>query len=585
MTRSRRRGGKGEQAYAQPPIDHLAGRTRRWPEPELGVSWGGPFKRRGGLPFTRNMKSAFERSGRGTLRSPRLSTRLLLPLIATVAAIMAAYAALTLVGRERAVRAEVQREARAYATALDIALESAFESRDPGGAARILDRITLEPRIYGVIVYGPDGRPLYVTNPVTRADASAPAEVLSVLRSGQEATLDRRLRGQDVVSVLRPIRGSAGATLGAFETIHPLSEAEAEIQRTRVRLLLATLALLAALFLVIHWFVRRVVTRPLDRFVEAVRAVREGDLSRRVPPSAASREIAALGDEFNVMADHLQAAREEVVREGDERVELERRLRDTEKLAAIGQLAAGLAHEIGTPLNVVAGRAEMLLRREEDPERQRKLHIIIDQIDRITRTVRSLLDFARRREPHPEVADLGPIVDGVLEFLEGEAARAHVRIEREGLASAWARVDPYLIHELILNLLVNAIHAVESVPGERRVVVRLLGIGGVAGGGGRHVLEIEDNGPGIEANAMPHLFEPFYTTKTGNTGTGLGLPVAKAIAEEHGGTIEALNVHSARAPDRSGVPAAGERDEGLVVATGAVFRVTLPAIPDEATHA
>lgn len=379
--------------------------------------------------------------------------------------------------------------------------------------------------------------------------------------------LDRRLHGGLMFSVVRPIRGAGGRAVGAFETAQPRTRVEAEIQSTRWRLLAATLVLMVALFVVMHWLVRRVVTRPLDGLLQGVRALREGDLSHRMDSPSSNREVGALAAEFNTMAGRVQAAREELIHESEERLDLERRLQETEKLAVIGQLAAGLAHEIGTPLNVIAGRAEMLLRREDDPDRQRKLRIIIDQIERITRIVRNLLGFARRREPHFERSDLGTIVDSVLELLEAELTRAQVTVKRVGAAETWAFVDPFLIHDLVLNLLMNAIHALETVGSERRIIVRLAeeavadGPSTSDGGEEVRVIEVEDNGPGIDEAVMPHLFEPFYTTKPGGRGTGLGLPMAKAVVEEHGGILEARNVPG---------PAAGTPG-------GALFRVTLPA--------
>ncbi len=513
------------------------------------------------MPWLKARQPRTDRPVRDLTLSPRLSTRLLVPFVATVATIMAAYGGWSLAERERALRVEGDRETAAYATALGIGLEYAFADKDLREVSEITTRISREPKIYGVVVYGPDALPLVASSPLSAADALAPSVVQEVLRTGQVVSLDRSLHGGPFHSVVRPIRAAQGRVVGAFETAQPLSGMAAEVQRARWKLLTTTLVLIVALFLIMQWFLRRVITQPVEGFLRAVRALQQGDLSHRVDSPLSNRELGALAEEFNTMAGRLQSARDQLIHETQERLALERRLQETEKLAVIGQLAAGLAHEIGTPLNVIAGRAEMLLRREADPDRQRKLRIIIQQIDRIARIVRNLLGFARRREPHFEETDLGQIVDAVLEFLEAELSRAQVTVERAGVREARAEVDANLIHDLVLNLVMNAIHALEAIPEERRITVRLLEI---AAPQDLRVIEVEDNGPGIDQAVMPHLFEPFYTTKPGGMGTGLGLPMAKAVVEEHGGTLEAFNVDDA----------VGRNDERH---GGALFRVTLPA--------
>ncbi|MBD0319965.1 MAG: two-component sensor histidine kinase, partial [Gemmatimonadetes bacterium] len=218
-------------------------------------------------------------------------------------------------------------------------------------------------------------------------------------------------------------------------------------------------------------------------------------------------------------------------------VSLERRLRQTEKLAAVGNLAAGLSHEIAAPLHVIRGRAELILGRDPEPGiRDRNLRVIVEQIERITLVVHNLLDFARRREPRMEPTDLADVVGRVAEFLEGEFARAGARLVREGAPSALVRGDPNLLYQLFVNLFINALHAMDAAPGERVVWVR---IAPPASAHDPVVVEVEDTGPGIAPDVLPRIFEPFFTTKTGGQGTGLGLAVARSIVEEHDAGIAA----------------------------------------------
>ena len=498
----------------------------------------------------------------------RLSTRLLLPLLATVAAVMGLYGAWALRQRQITLVAEAQQETQAYATALGLALEYAFRDRDLADVQDIIDRISREPKIYAVLVYDTAGTLLFLSDPLQRA-AVAPATVLRhVARTGRMAALERQIGNRHVYSVLRPIANPRGKIVGVYEVAQPLAFVQAEQARTTRRFLWNTLTLLAAVTIVILWLVRRLISRPLERLLTAARALGRGELAHRVGEDSTGRELVELGREFNRMAERLEAARAELVREAEERIALERRLRETEKLAAIGNLAAGLAHEIGAPLNVIGGRAELLLRRDLTPEaRERNLRIIVEQIGRITAIVRNVLDFARRREPRLQPLDLALVLDGVLEFLDAELARAAIRVERDGPRPAWTRGDPHLLHQVFVNLLMNAIHALETTEDDdRRIAIR---IRRERGRPARWAITVQDNGPGIPEDARPHIFEPFFTTKAAGQGTGLGLAVARSIAEEHDGRLELAPTPDAPA----GRP-------------GATFVLTLPAIPTpEPAHA
>src|SRR5690606_7814226 len=343
-------------------------------------------------------------------RPSSLSVRLLVPLVLAVGGVMAAFAAWALLQRERTLVADARRETQAFGTALGLAFEAAFADPDRAAVPKIVERISRQPSVHGVVVYDLTGRP--VAGPGALADEaefSTPEEVRRVLTAGGAADFERMQDGVDVYSVLRPILGGEGAVVGAFEVLQPLSFVAEEKARTRLRFALNTVALLAAVTLLLLWLVRRLVAEPLRGFAADVRELGTGRLDHRVSAGVAIAEFATIAGELNRMAAGLQAAQAELVRSGEERLELERQVRKAEKLAMVGRLAAGLAHEIGAPLHVIRGRADLLLAASERrPADARQLGIIVEQIDRITRIVRKLLDFARTGEPSREVVDLVP---------------------------------------------------------------------------------------------------------------------------------------------------------------------------------
>jgi len=219
-----------------------------------------------------------------------------------------------------------------------------------------------------------------------------------------------------------------------------------------------------------------------------------------------------------------------------------------EKLASLGRLAAGLAHELNNPLNHIAGfvealqgraEAETLLASKGFEDFPRFLGMIQGQVDRAASIIRRLLDFARQREPSFQPLDLGRLISESVAFVERQAAVANKRIVVRPLPEpVQLRADAQMLQQLLLNLLTNALDAFEG-DGEVRVTANVVEAGHGARAR-REIVEISvaDNGGGIAPENIPKVFDPFFTTKEVGKGTGLGLPICQSIVEQHGGTIE-----------------------------------------------
>jgi signal transduction histidine kinase len=318
---------------------------------------------------------------------------------------------------------------------------------------------------------------------------------------------------------------------------------------------------------------RATVTLPLRRLLEGIDAVGKGDLSR-VLLAERDDEIGTLAGRFNAMTGSLREAREEGERAVQARLALETRLRQAEKLATIGQMAAEIAHEVGTPLNVIGGRARALGKgpRAGDPaEVMRNAGIIAGEVDRITKIIRQVLDFSRQRGPTVTSVRLGAVVTEALAFLDETITRQGIAAEVH-LPPALPDVpgDPDQIQQVCLNLLMNAIHAMPDGGRLRvaaqRVTRRKEGLD-LAAPADYAMLEIADTGPGVPVADRSKIFEPFFTTKDEGQGTGLGLAVSHGIVKDHDGWIEV---------DSPAPPPKGSGTPGPVVGPGAVFRVFLP---------
>jgi two-component system, NtrC family, sensor histidine kinase HydH len=215
---------------------------------------------------------------------------------------------------------------------------------------------------------------------------------------------------------------------------------------------------------------------------------------------------------------------------------LESQLLRAEKLATVGTLAAGIAHEIGTPLGVVRGRAEYVLGKiPSDSPISASIRTIMEQIDRVTRTIRTLLDFSRERPAAITTVSLRQLVERVCELLLYEAKRRSIRIAvavEDAIPNIAA--DPDQLEQVLVNVLMNALDA--SPAGS---TVELLANPGDSEVGRRCVrIEVIDHGCGIADENLHRVFDPFFTTKKRGLGTGLGLTIVAQIVRSHGATIE-----------------------------------------------
>ncbi len=294
-----------------------------------------------------------------------------------------------------------------------------------------------------------------------------------------------------------------------------------------------------------RYLVTRLVTGPMDRLVEATEAVADGELSRRAPP-AGTREFDRLAGSVNRMTERLLDAQGLLVR--------------AEKLASVGRLAAGVAHEVGNPLSAIGNFVEVLRRRGADAA---VVAAIEREADRIDVIVRSLLEYARPSGAPRERLDVAAVVDGSVALLEAQGVLRAVTLTR----SAERDLPPVCgdraaLEQVFVNLLLNAVDAAGN---GGRITVRTgaARVGEPPGGPsapsrGRDrgvVVRVEDSGPGVATELRERVFDPFYTTKAPGRGTGLGLAIVQRIVHDHGGRVDV-----------------GTADLG-----GAGFTVTLPA--------
>ena len=210
------------------------------------------------------------------------------------------------------------------------------------------------------------------------------------------------------------------------------------------------------------------------------------------------------------------------------------RLVQSEKVATMGSLLAGVAHELNNPLAVLSGHAQLLSGQGADPVITRRALKISEAADRCVRIVRNFLSLARQRPPERTNTTLNEVVLGALELLNYELRSNNIETSvqmADDLPVLWA--DPHQLHQVLVNLIANAHQAMRRHDGPRRISVA----GRYDRVAGRVVLELADTGPGIPPDIQAEIFEAFFTTKALGEGTGLGLSLCRGIVEEHAGTL------------------------------------------------
>lgn len=469
-----------------------------------------------------------------------VSSRLILLLTLTVGIIMIIATWITSRQQTAILENAAQNEIRAHAVTLQIAIEEDYATNRSLDAQRLIDRLRENAGIYGGFLFDSEGKITTSSNPTAPAEIRYMSEARQVIATGKPMELSRQINGVDVFSVIVPLR-KEGVNIGALEIAQSVSFVKILISKAHYDLALTAMALGLAIFFVVLLVTHFSLTKPVRELLKGALAMGRGDLSYRVAVPR-SGELAFLAREFNRMGGSLAEQRQATQSAAEQQLTLERRLRHSERLALVGRLAAGVAHELGAPLQVIDGRAKQLLNQPEAPLdlRQRNLTIIRTQGERITRIVRQLLNLARPYQLKLKIINLSGLIDEVIEIIEPEADRYEIEIDSQVPDDLQIEADAQLLHQVFLNLIRNALQAIISTEKENGAI-SIITETSLREGRQYLLIKIHDTGSGIATEYLPQLFDPFFTTKEIGQGTGLGLAVASRIIEEHNGMIEAEN--------------------------------------------
>jgi len=454
----------------------------------------------------------------------RIGTRLTLVLLMCILPVLAAYTYWN-VKQSNVYVNQLKQSARAASSSLATSVDEEVNAQEWNKIADAFRQMDAEGTRSALL--RKDGK-LWYSLPDFPAQLIAAAQVQFAQRNSAEFGPTAGVKNW--FCELVPLKNPAGEVIGYLLEVQDWTKVARDTRAQSIASFVVAIILMGVVATVIPLTVHRGVSRPLANLSAKVMKFSLDD-SDRGPGS----EVELLGEEFRRLDQQLSRARTDLEQRHRRELELERELQRADRLATIGALAAGLAHEIGTPMGVIRVRAEALQQDETISADSRvKLGVIVRQIDRIARIVRMLLDYARKSESHKAICDLRTIADRALALLEPEAVHRNVRtIAQLGESPLLINCDADQIEQVFVNMIMNALDAMQRDGGTLTVTAQTEH----NRDGSRVTLAFEDTGPGVAPEHEDRLFSPFFTTKEPGKGTGMGLAVSQSIVREHDGEI------------------------------------------------
>ncbi len=455
--------------------------------------------------------------------SPSIRLNLILFIIAPLALILLIAVSLATRYYENYLERRMQEDVELVARALQLPMGRAVEQGHDVVLERALESVSRINRVFGFYVYDAEGELLSSSRGIG-LDAPRLSSDLEVDQQRNYADVS----GRRVYNYFVPLLDSGNRVIGMLHVTRRASEIDDSIATLRWRGALLALIIVVTVSAMVVIGHRAAIGRPLHHLRNSMRRVTGGHRTHRAEIEGPA-EIREVAQSLNEMLDGLDRAEHEIIEQKEAQWRLKERLKHAEKLAAIGQLAAGVAHELGTPLAVIDGKVQRALRRDDLGANERAmLDDIRAQVRRTETIVRQLLDFGRRSSLNIRSASPFGIAQNAVESLrpraEAEGVRLYLDVED---AEAPIDVDPLALERVLSNLIDNGIDAAPG--GDVRVRFDR--------DQDHFRFHVQDSGEGILPEDYGRVLEPFFTTKEVGRGTGLGLSVAHGIVEEHGGRL------------------------------------------------
>jgi two-component system, NtrC family, sensor kinase len=431
---------------------------------------------------------------------------------------------------EKQVEKQMQTDLELVARAVQMPLSYALEKDRMGSIQQSLESVFAIGRVYSAYVYDSQGKRILnlgLAEPVEQRE-----KMTELAAKGRNRGKYEQIGGRQVYSYFLPLTDTGGQINGLLQLTRKESEFIKNFNTLRIHAALILTVLVALLSGVVLYGHHRAVGVHLDRLTASMTRIAKGDHRHRFKYSG-PWEIIVLGKTFNHMLNRMSEARKTILAHRRKQDELEQQVRQNEKLAALGRFAAGTAHELGTPLSTIGGRAQRALRtRNLSEDLVRVFETIRNEVSRMEHIIKQLLDFSRKNSLRRAPVDVSWLMESAVSTVQEEARKNQSQIRcTTPDTKTIVFLDGIRLQQALVNLLKNA---VQSRPGATVMLTFTCRDPLV-------LFYVEDDGPGVASENRTKIFDPFFTTKSVGKGTGLGLSVVHAAAQEHGGSIELKN--------------------------------------------
>jgi len=481
----------------------------------------------------------------------RISYKLISAVGGVAIVIIGAFAYVILDSQQQLLLADLERSANQLSATIKSITHDDMMLDQPEAVHRIISTIGAQDGIEKVRIFNKEGEIILSTDSLDTGQMVDKETEACYMCHTADQPLERvpvsdRVRvfeteeGLKIFGIIDPIYNEPGCwqstchahtesqtVLGVLDITMSMAEVDRALRNGQMRLLTFALIAVAAISLMIYWLVGRIVLKPVRRIVTVTRKIADGDLSQKVPLRK-NDEIGKLAEAFNDMMQKLS--------------ETQRQLLQSNKLASVGRLAAGVAHEINNPLTGVLTYSSFLLKRaDKDPELRDDLEVIVRETKRCRRIVKGLLDFSRQTVRERRPVQINESILHACRIVKNPLSMQKTKIEQElGENLPMISADANRMQQVLINLLVNAGDAMPEGGGIITVTTDLVKDAdfgtGPDGRADAVRVRVTDTGCGIPAENMDTIFEPFFSTK-GTRGNGLGLAIVWGIIERHGGHL------------------------------------------------
>ncbi len=437
---------------------------------------------------------------------------------------------------------------------------------------QIITTIGREPGVDGIRIYNKRGEIMFSTDKAEEGKVvdmhgeacygcHNRAEPLQSLPTPVRSRVYRTPQGRRIVALINPIRNEPSCSnadchahpaektvLGVLDVRMSIEKVDADISQARIKFIFYALIVTLIVSIGLGMFLYYAVHRPVRRLMEGTRQIARGNLEYHIP-ALSQDELSQLARSFNAMTASLRHAQEENQQWADtlegrvqqKTVELQQihdRMLQIEKMASLGKLSATVAHELNNPLEGILTYGKLIAKRlrrdsnrgEAANQTLEEIDLIVHEVQRCGNIVKNLLLFSKKQVGEFGLAQIQPIVDRAVQLMQHHMKISNITFEAEYLATDTTFVcDENQIQQALVALMVNAVEAMPGGGSIRLTVMR--------DGHGDLKIRLSDTGSGIAPEDLPHVFEPFYSTKKEGQGVGLGLSVVYGIVERHSGSI------------------------------------------------